>query len=126
VLCFDNICQKRNKCFVLTIYVKRGISALFYNICQKRNKCFVILLETEQLNFEYRVAPIKLYVSFAEYSLFYMALLQKEIITLRSLLHVAKEPTNRSLEAEQLDFEYRVAESSRMPSVAGHFLQKSH
>jgi len=48
------------------------------------------------------VGSSKLYVSFAEYSLFYRALLQKGPIILRSLLIVAKgtynfkEPTNRS------------------------------
>jgi len=35
------------------------------------------------------VGSIKLYVSFAEYGLFYRALLQKRPIILRRLLHVA-------------------------------------
>jgi len=41
------------------------------------------------------VGSIRLYVSFAEYHIFYRALLQKRPMILRSLL-IVKEPTNRS------------------------------
>ena len=52
----------------------------------------------------------KLYVSFAEYSLFYMALLQKRPITLRSLLIVSR---------------YGVATISRLPKNIGRICKRT-